>query len=226
MRFKSTPLSYLFWGLTAMAFSTTAYAQTSLPPLPQTFLPAEGPPLTIGAPLAPPPPPPSNSQKTTELIDLVEGQFNAINRKKYDDAYNLFTARPFRDATPYDQFRYFIESYAAFSQNKNAYFGVPTFKSPILAVVPINLISMQGEFLKIEYYIIVEDHQWKVLGIQVFLPPWMKDKGHSPAPAPKSEVLTTPSKPLHPMPDARPAPKKGPEAKPYDFQKQTQQGTR
>jgi Domain of unknown function (DUF4864) len=105
-----------------------------------------------------------------DILELLEGQINALQQSDINKAYTAYASMQFKDKTALNEFQYFIESYPSFSKNRNAFFAGMQFKKNYQAVIQGVLSAITNETLKVEYDLIKENGQWRILNIQILRP--------------------------------------------------------
>lgn len=129
--------------------------------------------------------PQPTTDDSSEVLSLIENQVTSIQSHNLPKAYFDYTSPEFQKATSLEEFKYFIDSFPVLSKNKNAIFGNLIFKRPGIGSIQGTMTSTTGESLKIEYDLIKEGHQWKILGIQIFRPNVQIEQGPMPGPEPQ-----------------------------------------
>jgi Domain of unknown function (DUF4864) len=114
-------------------------------------------------------PPSHSAYDSQEILALIEDQLTAIHANNILKAYTNFTANKFQESTSLDEFKYFVESFPVFSNNKNALFGNIDYKKEVAAIQG-TLTATTGETLRVEYDFVKEGPQWKIIGIKLLKP--------------------------------------------------------
>lgn len=114
-------------------------------------------------------PPVHSTYDSQEILSLIENQLAAIHANDLFKAYANFTAAKFQETTTFDEFKYFVESFPVFSNNKNALFGNVDYKKGV-ASIQGTLTSTTGESLRVEFNFVKEGPQWKIIGVKLLKP--------------------------------------------------------
>jgi len=109
----------------------------------------------------------SASFNSDELIQIIQGQLEAIKKGDYKAAYNNFTTKSFRTATSYEEFEKFLKANPVFTQNQSSNFTKLTFNDNV-AVFSGKLRSKTGEERQVEVFLALENGKWKILEIHIF----------------------------------------------------------
>ncbi len=103
-----------------------------------------------------------------EILSLIENQLTALQGNQIAKAYKDYTSDQFKQVTSEEEFKYFVNGYPGFSQNKNAFFGNIEKKPQGVSSIQGTLISANGETMNVEYDLIKENGIMKIIGIRVF----------------------------------------------------------
>lgn len=106
---------------------------------------------------------------TEGLVDVVDKQLSALRQKNIEKAYEAYTSKEFQQATSFNQFRRFIESYPIFFHNQSAHFAQRSIKDHV-AILKGNLVSDKHEEIPIEYHLVKEHRKWKILSMRLLAP--------------------------------------------------------
>jgi hypothetical protein len=109
---------------------------------------------------------------TETLVDVVEHQLKELRVNNISKAYD-YTSKEFQKNTSLEQFRQFVEDSPIFLQNHSGLFTQRSIEEHI-GTIKGELISENHQATPIEYHVVKEDGQWKILSIQ-FLPSEDKD---------------------------------------------------
>lgn len=101
-----------------------------------------------------------------DLTQSVEDQLKALRSDKVTEAYYSYTAKQFRKSISLEKFREFIKSYPSFFHNQSIQFTDSSFENGVLVLQGI-LTSTDNQKLHIEYKLIDEDGDWKILSIEL-----------------------------------------------------------
>lgn len=104
-----------------------------------------------------------------DLTESVEGQLKALRLNKMTEAYYSFTSKEFQGSTSLEKFREFIKSHPQFLTNQSILFTSSSFDDDILTLRG-TLKSQEKEALDVEYKLIDEDGNWKILSIELVKP--------------------------------------------------------
>jgi ABC-type transporter MlaC component len=103
------------------------------------------------------------------LLEVIEGQLDALRKGNSSKAYTKFTSSEFRKITSQQQFQQFVKNFSVLSANRSVKFNSVNFEKSI-ATFEATLISQNGDTLDVEYDLVNENGKWKILGIQLFNP--------------------------------------------------------
>lgn len=101
------------------------------------------------------------------ILQPLKEQLKLIQAGDLKKAYETNTAKAFREATPYDQFAEFINTYKVFQTDKSPQFYNLTFNNNV-AIYSARFKAADGEVREAEYALIKEEGKWKILQIQIF----------------------------------------------------------
>ncbi len=102
---------------------------------------------------------------TSGLITSVEGQLIAIRAGDISKAYS-YTSSDFQKSTSLEDFKKFLEKAPALTNNKSVSFPSRSFKNNQGAVTA-TLVSKDGKETTVEYELVKENNEWKVINIHV-----------------------------------------------------------
>lgn len=103
---------------------------------------------------------------TSFLTDIIKEQLQKIKSKDYYNAYNDYTSEQFRESTSFDQFVKFLTQNSAFTENNSAKYGELTLNNNIAIITGV-LTGPNNESITVEYNLIKENDEWKILGIKI-----------------------------------------------------------
>lgn len=106
------------------------------------------------------------SLSSKDALDIIKGQLEALRAHDIDKAYYAFTTKGFRNATSREMFQRFIYSNSVLFKNLSADFKDPTYQNNMVIFDGV-LTSIDNKQNRVEYALIQEDGQWKILGINV-----------------------------------------------------------
>lgn len=101
-----------------------------------------------------------------DLIIVVRGQLEALEHKNIDKAYKLYTTKEFKKATTLDEFKKFVDKHPIFTARKSSSFTNLMFNNNI-ATLGGFLASKDNEIYPVEYDLLKEDGEWKILHIEI-----------------------------------------------------------
>lgn len=111
---------------------------------------------------------------TEKLIDVVDHQLRAFKEQNIQKAYEDYTSKDFKATTSFDEFNRFIQTYPVFLNNQSSHFTQRFFKDH-LVIIKGYLSSQEHEETPIEYRLINEDKNWKILSIRLLKPEKIKN---------------------------------------------------
>lgn len=103
---------------------------------------------------------------TSDLMPPIERQFDALKRGDMQAAY-AETATAFRDSVSLPQFEAFVKRYPSLSRNADHNFSERSVDANGTGHVKGTLKDDRGGVLPIEYQLVKENGQWKILGIKI-----------------------------------------------------------
>jgi hypothetical protein len=98
--------------------------------------------------------------------DVVHEQLRAIREQELPLAYFEFFSDEYRQTTPYKDFVKYVKLHAPLGENKRAEFAKP-FNLGKVATLKGTIYSLQNEKALVEYELVKEDEEWKILGVEV-----------------------------------------------------------
>ncbi len=102
---------------------------------------------------------------TGGVNSTIKNQLVALRSGDIAKAYS-YTSTDFRNATPLTDFEAFVNHYEALRENKRFSLTEKEIKDDT-GVVKGTLYSKEGASTPVEYLLVKEDGEWKILGIQV-----------------------------------------------------------
>lgn len=102
-----------------------------------------------------------------ELTKPIKGQLQVIEKGLLKEAYHGFTAKAFQQTTSLEEFEKFIRNYPMFMQKHSTDFYKLTFNNNV-GMYNVQLRNANGQSMELEYALMKENGQWKILQIQVF----------------------------------------------------------
>jgi hypothetical protein len=106
---------------------------------------------------------------TEHLVDVVDKQLESLRQDDVRKAYHAYTSKEFQNTTSLEQFRDFIQAYPVFLNNQSAHFTQRSIDNHIMTIKG-NLTSQDHVSTPIEYKVIKEGDQWKILSIRLLKP--------------------------------------------------------
>jgi len=100
------------------------------------------------------------------LFDVIRKQLKKINEKDLIGAYQEYSSVDFKASTPFDAFADFINTNPIFKDHESAQFKDLSFNNNI-ATIQSNITGKDGTISVIEYDLVKEEDQWKILGIKI-----------------------------------------------------------
>lgn len=101
------------------------------------------------------------------LLDVVEGQLKLLRTLEVEKAYNDYTTKEFRNKTSLDDFKKLIAKYKVLANN-NLFQYQSFYIEDDIASLGGELHSVDGITVPVEFDFILEDGQWKIMGIQIY----------------------------------------------------------
>lgn len=101
------------------------------------------------------------------LLDVVEGQLKLLRTLEIEKAYNDYTTKEFRNKTSLDDFKKLIAKYKVLANN-NLFQYQSFYVEDDIASLGGELHSIDGVAVPVEFDFILEDGQWKIMGIQIY----------------------------------------------------------
>ncbi len=102
---------------------------------------------------------------TSGLTDVAEKQLVALRSGDVEKAYS-YTSKDFQNATSLEQFRTFVDSYPSLKNNKSDFFSNREIANDV-GTLKGSLQSQDGAVTPIEYKLVKENNEWKILSLQV-----------------------------------------------------------
>lgn len=103
------------------------------------------------------------------LLKPLNAQIESIRVGHIAEAYEKFFSKAFQQATSLSEFESFIKKYSVFHSNRLADFYKLSFNNNI-ALYNGRFTSQNGEEREVEYALVKENGEWKILKIQIFDP--------------------------------------------------------
>lgn len=102
---------------------------------------------------------------TKGIVDVAQNQLTALRAGDVAKAYT-YTSQDFQKATSLEDFKQFVQAYPSLSQNKQASFTSREIENN-LGTLKGSLEAKDGAVTPIEYQLIKEGGQWKILSLQL-----------------------------------------------------------
>ncbi len=99
------------------------------------------------------------------LTKVIKAQLSAIKAGKLEEAYYAYTSDQFQKSISLEQFKQFVQQYPALAKNKKVSFTSWKIENN-QGYVKGNLTGEDGSTLPMEYHLIKENGQWKILSIK------------------------------------------------------------
>lgn len=102
---------------------------------------------------------------THDLVKLIEKQLEAARTNDFQGAYS-YTSKDFQQSTSLEKFKTFINQYPALREHISRTFTkreIVDHRGRVLGT----LTSKDGSVIRVEYLLVKEDNQWKILGIVI-----------------------------------------------------------
>jgi len=113
--------------------------------------------------------PPIETAEKEELGKLIKEQLQAIKEGDVSKSYYAFISKEFEQATSFDDFKNFLESYPIFSDYTKMEVGEGITEGRV-KLVHIKLFSKEG-VSEVDYRLVKEGDKWKIWGIQILSEP-------------------------------------------------------
>lgn len=101
------------------------------------------------------------------LLGVIENQLKALRDKEIDKAYKDYTSSDFQKQTSLEDFKELIGKFPQLSNNKLFQFQ-SFYTEDDIASFGGDLLSMEGDFVRVEYDLVMEDGKWKIYGMQIY----------------------------------------------------------
>jgi hypothetical protein len=101
-----------------------------------------------------------------ELLEIIENHLKAIRAHDIEKAYND-TSIEFRKKVSLEDYKNSISKSKPLSNNKLFQFQ-SFYTEDDIATFGGELYSIDGEYIPVEYDLILQDGKWKILGIQIY----------------------------------------------------------
>jgi hypothetical protein len=111
------------------------------------------------------------NEETSKIIhNLITDQIEALKEGNIPKAYFAYTSNEFRTVTSLEDFKKFINSFSVFSKNKTIDLSRVNFEKNHQASYQGTLTSTNGETMNVVYEVVLENGDWKIMGIQLIKP--------------------------------------------------------
>lgn len=101
------------------------------------------------------------------ILNVIEKQLNLFRAMKIDNAYHDYTTKEFRQKTSLEDFKKLVAKYKALSHN-NLFQFQSFYTENDIATIGGELHSKDGAVVPVEFDFIIEQGEWKILGIQIY----------------------------------------------------------
>lgn len=110
-------------------------------------------------------PNPAVQQSDGQQISILMQNFlRSVQKDDLNDPYTWLTSPFFRNATSFEQFKYFINTHPALTKNKAIYVGNSEVQYET-AIVTLDITNLEGQSEKFDFYLMRDNGEWKILGI-------------------------------------------------------------
>lgn len=113
---------------------------------------------------------------TKGIVTTVEKQLTALKKGDYYTAYAL-TSKDFKNSVSFEDFQEFVKRYPSLSRNKSHSFKERSIENNT-GLLKGTLTSEDGAITPVEYRLVKEDGEWKIISITLS-PTGMKEKKSS-----------------------------------------------
>ncbi len=101
------------------------------------------------------------------LLDVIDEQLNALRSNEIEKAYRDYSSSEFLQKTSLDDFKKQIVQFTPFSKNKLFQFQ-SFYTEDNIATFGGDLLSTDGDSVRVEYDLVMEGGKWKIYGIQIY----------------------------------------------------------
>lgn len=108
--------------------------------------------------------PPTDYEKA---VNVVNDQLAALRANDSSKAYYAFTTKEFRKAFPLESFKVMVRRYPVFGRNRTFQVISTEFDGATVIKLKGKLIALNGDSMKIDYDIVLEDSEWKIHNVQL-----------------------------------------------------------
>lgn len=114
----------------------------------------------------------STLEKTTRispqpLLNVVEDELKLFRTMEIDKAYQDHTTREFRQKTSLAEFKTLVDKYKVLSNSARFQFQSFYVENDIVTLGG-ELHAKDGVVVPVEFDFVMEDSQWKIMGIQIY----------------------------------------------------------
>lgn len=99
-----------------------------------------------------------------QISTLIQNFLRSVQKEDLNDPYNFLTTSFFRNATSFEQFKYFINSHPTLSKNKAIYVGGSEVQYDT-AFVTLDITNLADKTEKFDFYLMRDNGEWRILGI-------------------------------------------------------------
>lgn len=107
------------------------------------------------------------TQIEKDLIQSITDQLKLIKEGNLQGAYQNFTSKEFQEATSVEQFGEFVRNHSSLFENKASEFGKIFFDNNV-GTVTATLTGNDGTLNNVEYSLVNQNGNWKILQMKVF----------------------------------------------------------
>lgn len=104
------------------------------------------------------------------IATLIQAFLRGVQSNDLQHVYDTLTQTFFRNATTFEQFKFFIMTHPTLTKQKGIYLGGSDVQYDT-ALVTLEITSMEDKTEKYDFYLFRDKGEWKILGILVQEPP-------------------------------------------------------
>ncbi len=108
--------------------------------------------------------PPTDYEKA---VEVVREQLAALRANDASKAYYAYTTKEFRKSFTLENFKLMVRRFSVFGRNKAFTVETTDFDGATLIKLKGKLIAVNGDTMKVDYDVVLEDNEWKVHNIQL-----------------------------------------------------------
>lgn len=110
------------------------------------------------------PSPPLSSSDGQQISYLIQRFLKGILDNQLETIYQSDTHTYFRNATSFDQFKYFVTTHPALTKSKGIFLGGSNVQGDT-AIVSLDITNLENNTEPFDFYLLRENGLWKILGI-------------------------------------------------------------